>query len=138
MIPKHTHSQVWEFHTGAETKGSLGSIPMVFICFLSPSASVSHIVPRVLLSPPLLSSSPPPPPPLPPPPPSRPLGPYAPDTTTAVQPLLPSAAPPPDTAPILGKFQCIGLWYYDNGGRMSSPPLVPMPQLLPPKVDTPI
>ena len=40
MVPKHIHNGFVEFHTRAEVKGSLGSVPMVLSCYVHPSTSL--------------------------------------------------------------------------------------------------
>ena len=44
MSQNHTHSRLAGFHTVADAKGALGSIPVVLSCYVSPSASISRLV----------------------------------------------------------------------------------------------
>ena len=45
MPPNYTHSRVVVFHTGAEARGEIGSIPIIISCYLTLSASFTRLVP---------------------------------------------------------------------------------------------
>ena len=54
MVQKNTIIPLMEFYPGAEAKGPLGSIPMVIICYLSPSMPISRLGIHFHFSPPIL------------------------------------------------------------------------------------
>ena len=45
MAPKHTRIRVVSFHPGAESRGSLGSFPIVLSCYVTLYSSVTCLVP---------------------------------------------------------------------------------------------
>ena len=132
MVPNHTHNWLVAFNPEAEGKGALGSLYMVLRWYICMSVSFSHIVPPFCLSPLLLHLHlclhlrlP------------HVLQIWTPHTIY-VLPDIPSAAPHPDTAPILYESWCIGMCCSGVGVHTSPPP----PGLLltppPPKAGYPI